>query len=164
MVEKSVTRIRRTLGVCAFAVLGLAGCSGDDNPPPNRAPASAPSTAVSVPPSFTGQGSAQFCALAKTYNDRFTSVGPNPTPAQLRNLMREGQATITEALNAAPEEIKADLQVLANSVTGLQAELERVNFDVSRVPPAALGQLSTPQFQAASTRFQAYTRTVCGVG
>ena len=58
----------------------------------------------------------------------------------------------------------ADIQLLANTFTNLNAELERVNFDVTRLPPAALGQLSTPGFQAATTRFQAYSRTVCGIG
>ncbi len=144
----------------------MAGCSGggDDEASQTTAPANAPSTTVVVTPTFTGQDSAQYCALAKTYADRFSSVGANPTPAALRAATREGQTAIAQAVNVAPAEIKADIQFLANTFNGLQAELERVNFDVSRLPPTALSQLSTPQFQAATTRFQAYTRTVCGVG
>ena len=153
--------------MCAFAVLALAGCSGggdDDKASPSTAPANAPSTTAPKPPTFTGQDSAQFCALAKTYTERFANVGANPSAAQLRTVTREGQTAITQAVTAAPAEIKADIQLLATTFSGLNDELEKVNFDVARLPPAALGQLSTPQFQAATTRFQAYSRTVCGIG
>lgn len=160
-----MTRFRTTLGVCVFTVLAFVGCSSggdDDKAAPSTAPANAPSTTAA--PTFTGQDSAQFCALAKTYTERFANVGANPSPAQLRTVTREGQTAITQAVSAAPAEIKADIQLLATTFTGLMTELEKVNFDVSRLPPTALGQLSSPQFQAATTRFQAYTRTVCGVG
>jgi len=156
------------LGVCAFVVLALAGCSGgggDDKASPTTVPAAgAPTTAVPVPTSFTGQDSTQFCTLARTYNERFTNVGPNPTREQLRTATREGQTAITQALNAAPAEIKGDVQLLANAFDGFLTELEKVNFEASRLPPTALAQLSAPEFQASTTRFQAYTRSVCKVG
>jgi len=148
-------------------VLALTSCSGggdDDEASPTTVPAAGPTTTVSVPTSFTGQDSTQFCTLARTYNERFTNVGANPTPAQLRTATREGQTAITQALNAAPAEIKGDVQRLANAFNGFLTELEKVNFEASRLPPTALAQLSTPEFQASTTRFQAYTRTVCKIG
>ncbi len=160
-----MTRIRTALAVCAFAVLALASCSGGgDDKAAQTTPPTGPTTTVPVPTSFTGQDSTQFCTLARTYNERFTSVGANPTPAQLRTATREGQTAISQALNSAPAEIKGDVQLLATAFNGLLAELEKVNFEATRLPPAALGQLSTPEFQTSTTRFQAYTRTVCGVG
>jgi hypothetical protein len=144
--------------------LALAGCSGGDDDKASPNTAANATTTVPVPTSFTGQDSAQFCALSKTYNERFTSVGANPSPAQLRTLTREGQTAITQAVDAAPAEIKSDMQVLASAFNGLLTELEKVNFEAARLPPAAFSQLSSPEFQAATTRFQAYTRTVCGVG
>jgi hypothetical protein len=102
--------------------------------------------------------------LAKTYNDRFTSVGTSPTPAQLRTLAREGQTAITQAVNAAPTEIKPDVQVIANTFGGLLTELEKVNFEATRMPPSAFNSLSSPEFTASTTRFQAYIRTVCTAG
>ena len=148
-------------------MLALTSCSGggdDDEASPTTVPAAGPTTTVSVPTSFTGQDSTQFCTLARTYNERFTNVGANPTPAQLRTATREGQTAITQALNAAPAEIKGDVQRLANAFNGFLTELEKVNFEASRLPPTALAQLSTPEFQASTTRFQAYTRTVCKIG
>jgi hypothetical protein len=155
-----------------MAVIVLAGCSGGDDDkasPPNSAPTGAanagPTTTVRpVDTSFTGQNSAQFCALARTYNERFTSVGANSTPAQLRTLSREGQTAISQAVTAAPAEIKKDVEVIASTFNVFLGELEKVNFEVTRVPPAALQSLSAPEFQQSTTRFQAYTRSVCFVG
>ena len=162
--------IRRTLAACGVALLVLAGCSGggdDDAAPTTSAAGSAatgPTTTMRpVDTSFTGQNSAEFCALAKTYNERFTSVGSNPTPAQLRTVAREGQTAINQAVSAAPAEIKRDVEVIANTFTTLLSELEKVNFEAARMPPAALQPMQAPEFQQSTTRFQAYIRTFCGV-
>ncbi|MDQ3642495.1 MAG: hypothetical protein M3450_13770 [Actinomycetota bacterium] len=164
-------RIPKVLVFCGIALVFLTSCNGGDDDkaaPATSAPAGATSTGPTttvrpVDTSFTGQNSAQFCALARTYNERFTSVGANPTPAQLRTLSREGQTAITQAVSAAPAEIKRDVEVIANTFNVFLGELEKVNFEVARVPPAALQSLSAPEFQQSTTRFQAYTRTVCGV-
>ena len=151
------------------ALLLLTGCSGGDDDdqaaPTSTGPAAGgPTTTVRpVDTSFTGQNSAQFCTLARTYNERFSSVGSNPSPAQLRTVTREGQTAIGQAVSAAPAEIKPDVEVLARTFTGLLTELERVNFEVARLPPAALQSLQAPEFAQSTTRFQAYTRSVCGI-
>jgi hypothetical protein len=165
VVDRRVLRTRRILAGCGIALIVMAGCSGDDDDAATPTSAPAPTTTVRpVDTSFTGQGSAQFCALSRTYNERFTRVGPDATPAQLRTLATEGQAAISEAVTAAPPEIKRDVEVIANAFRTFMGELEKVNFEVARVPPAALQSLSAPEFQQATTRFQAYTRSVCGVG
>jgi hypothetical protein len=149
------------------ALLVMAGCSGgdDDNASPTTvAAATGPTTTVlSTNTSFTGQNSAQFCALARTYSERFSKVSASPTAAELRTVTREGQTAITQAVNAAPAEIKRDVEVISTAFNGLLAELEKVNFEVTRLPPTALGSLSAPEFTQATTRFNSYVRTVCGV-
>jgi hypothetical protein len=160
--------MRRTLAACTMALIVMTGCSGgdDDDSAANTTapPATGPTTTVlSTNTSFTGQNSAQFCNLARTYNERFSRVSANPTPAELRTLTREGQTAITQAVNAAPAEIKRDVEVIAAAFNGLLAELEKVNFDVTRLPPTAFGPLSAPEFTQATTRFNSYVRTVCGV-
>lgn len=151
---------------CGVAMLVMAGCSkgNDKAAPTTTAAASGPTTtALTTNTSFTGQNSAQFCGLARTYNERFSKVSANPTPAELRTVTREGQTAITQAVNAAPAEIKKDVEVIAAAFNGLLAELEKVNFDVSKLPPTAFNSLSAPDFTQASTRFNTYVRTVCGV-
>ena len=151
---------------CGVALVGMTGCSGgDDNDAASTtapAGASGPSTTLRpVDTSFTGQDSAQFCALARTFSDRFATVGSNPTPAQLRTVAREGEAAINQAVSAAPAEIKRDVEGIANGFTTFLRELEKVNFEVTRLPPAAVQSLSAPEFQQSTTRFQAYFRSVC---
>lgn len=158
------------LAAGALALLVMAGCSdGDDQKAVDTtAPSSsaAPGSATTVRPvdtSFTGANSAQFCALARTFNERFSKVTTNPTPAELRTVSREGQTAINQALGAAPAEIKKDVEVISTGFGGLLTELEKVNFEAARLPPAALNALTAPEFAQSSTRFQAYLRNVCGV-
>ncbi len=161
--------MRRTWAACGVALLMLAGCSGGDDKAASTSTtaggaAAGPTTTVRpVNTSFSGANSAQFCALARTYNDRFTSVGPNATPAQLRTVAREGQTAISQAVGAAPAEIKPDVEVLARVFGALLTQLEGVNFDVQKLPPAALAGLSSPEFTTATQRFQAYNKSVCGI-
>ncbi len=161
---------RSAVAACGIVIVLLTGCSRDSDKENNQAsptPTSAPgpsTTARPVDTSFTGRNSDQFCALSKTYTDRFTNVGPGSTPDQLRTATQEGRAAINQAAAAAPPEIKPDVQVIANVFTGLFTELVRVNFDISKLSPASLGSLQAPEFQSSTTRFQAYLRTVCGVG
>ena len=162
--------MRRTLAACGLALLVLAGCSGGDDdtatpaPSTTAAAAGGPTTSLrTVDTNFTGQGSTEFCNLARTYTERSSQLGPNATPAQLRTVAREGQTAINQALGAAPAEIKKDVEVISTGFGGLLTELEKVNFEAARLPPAALNALTAPEFAQSSTRFQAYLRNVCGV-
>jgi pectin methylesterase-like acyl-CoA thioesterase len=157
------------LAACTMALIVMTGCSGGDDkdsasnttaPPAATGPTT---TVLSTNTSFTGQNSAQFCNLARTYNERFSKVSANPTPAELRTVTREGQTAITQAVNAAPVEIKKDVEVIAAAFNGLLAEMEKVNFEVTRLPPTAFASLSAPEFTQATTRFNSYVRSVCGV-
>ena len=159
-------RIRSTLAACGLALLVLAGCSsGDDDNDAAPAPAGPTTTLQAADPNFTGQGSTEFCNLARTYTERSANVG-NPatsSPAQLRALANEGRTAITQAANAAPAEIKADVQLIATTFTNLIAELEKVNYDGTKLTQAAFAPLQTPEFGRASQRFQAYNRDVCKI-
>ena len=66
-------------------------------------------------------------------------------------------------MNAAPAEIKPDVEVIARTFGALLTELENVGFEAAKLPPAAIQSLQAPEFAQSTTRFQAYIRTVCGV-
>lgn len=147
-----------------MALVAMTGCSSgdDDSAPTPTSGAAGPTTTIRpVDTSFTGENSAQFCALARTFTDRFASVGSNPTPAQLRTVASEGQTAINQAVGAAPAEIKRDVEVIATGFTSFLAELEKVNFEAARLPPSAVQSLSAAEFQQSTTRFQAYYGSVC---
>jgi hypothetical protein len=172
MLERRVRRIRNTVAVCGLFVVILGGCSsggGSKAASPTTVAgatttAAGPTTTVRpVNTSFSGQNSAQFCTLAKSYNDQSKNVSGASTPAQLRQVTQDGRTAITAAVAAAPAEIKPDVQVLSDAFNALFTELEKVNFDPTKISAAALAPLQAPQFQASTTRFQAYLRSVCGV-
>jgi len=149
-------------------VLLVGGCNGggggDEAASTTSVPGPRPTTTVRpVDTSFTGQDSAGFCGLARAYDERSTALGSSPTPEQLRTAVQEGQAAISQAVGSAPAEIKSDVEVLAAAFGTVVKELETANFDARGVSPAAFQQMQAPEFQAATTRFQAYMRNVCGV-
>lgn len=156
----------RIAAACGLTLALLGACTSDDkkSATPAAAGDAVPSTAVRpVDTSFTGQNSAQFCALAKTYSDRSANVSSAPSSAQLRTLSQDARNAITQAADVAPGEIKADAQVVSKAFVGLFTELERANFDPAKVSPAAFSDLQTPELSTATTRFQAYLRNVCGI-
>lgn len=166
-----MTRTRTILLACGLALLVLTGCSGgdDDNDAASATTTTAAggttSTLRPVDTSFSGQGSTEFCNLARTYTERSASVGGNTssTPAQLRTLANEGRTAINQAADVAPPEIKADVQLISTTFSGLLAELEKVDYDATKLTPAAFAPLQAPEFGRASQRFQAYTQDVCKI-
>lgn len=166
-----MTRFRTALTACGLSLLLLAaatGCGGGDDKkeaaPPTSAQVSGPTTTLApVDTRFTGQGSTEFCNLARTYTERFGKVDPKLSGTQLRTLTQEGLTALNQAAGAAPAEIKTDVQVIANVIRGLVAELDRVNYDYSKVSPDSLSKLQAPDFAASTQRFQAYMTNVCKI-
>jgi hypothetical protein len=155
------------LAVCAVALSILVGCSARTSDPAaeSAAPAGAaapPPTSTPPDPHFTGANSERFCALARTYDDSFAGIGSSPTSAQLRTVATEGQRSIDEALNAAPGEIRDDVQLVARTFGAFLGDLQKVEFEVAKLPTNAVSRFTAPDFQAATKRFDAYIRTVCG--
>jgi alkanesulfonate monooxygenase SsuD/methylene tetrahydromethanopterin reductase-like flavin-dependent oxidoreductase (luciferase family) len=165
VVERGIAIIRSTSLACAVALLFLVGCSDDSNDSASTTStvtgaAAPPTTLQPVNTAFTGQGSAEFCTLAKSYNDQSKSVGSAPqTPAAVQ----EGRRAINEAVTAAPAEIKGDVQVIAAAFTSVADAFEKANYDPAKLDVSSLQKLQTPEFQASTARFQAYLRDVCKV-
>ncbi|HVM13166.1 MAG TPA: hypothetical protein VM287_02415, partial [Egibacteraceae bacterium] len=152
-----MTRIRTTLAICGLAAALLSCSSGDDKKKEvSPTTAGGPTTVRPVDTSFTGQNSAEFCALAKTYRDRSNNVRPGSSPAELRAAAEDGRSAINDVLSAAPEEIKPDVEGVAAALGAVVTELEKVGFDTTKAPPAAFAPLQDPEFQTAAARFQAY--------
>ena len=150
--------------VLALVLLGACSDSGDSPAPSTSTSANPPATTTRpVDTSFTGQGSAPFCSLAKMFNDRFANLATPTTPAQARANLRDAQAALTQAIDIAPGEIQPDLTVIAAGVAELTAALERVNYDAARLEPTGLAKLQEPAFVTSSVRLQAYLRNVCRV-
>lgn len=154
--------------LCALgltATLCLAGCASDGShdAPGNAAGPTTPST-LTVDTAFTGADSAKFCTLIRSFNDDSGRIAPAANdPIALRDLFRRSATSVQQAAAVAPPEVKDDVGVLAKVYADFLTALESVDFNLTKLPPAALASLSTPDTMRASARISAYTTNICKV-
>ena len=151
-------------GVVLSLLLVVTGCGGGGSD--ETAPTTPPTTSVAATtPTFSGQGSGQFCELVRTYNDRVSGLSrATSTPAQVRQLATELGSAIRQAVAVAPAEIKSDVTLVAAAATDLLAGLQRAGYDLNKLPPESLQKFQAPDVQAATQRLTAYGQSVCGTG
>ena len=161
MMRTSLGRLAVLAGV--VVPLALTACGGGSSKEKQAAPAaSAPSSTAASQPvgtSFTGEGSADYCRLARDYSESSKKFNAPNTPDELRQVFQEAQNDIHSALAVAPAEIKADVQTIATGLSSIIKAMEAAGYDVTRLgttPPSL-----PPNFDAASQRIDAYTRDVC---
>ena len=160
------------LAAAGIVAVTLAACGGDKGAGSNAdngsgttaagAGAGAPGTQP-VDTKFTGAGSADYCKLARTYQDASSKLGAGASP-DLRQLFQDAARDIKAAVDVAPAEIKKDVQTVADGFTALVGALATVNYDFTKLPPDLIVRFQSQDFMNASTRVGAYSKTVCGIG
>lgn len=147
--------MRRSITVVlVLAALGaLSACGGDDD----SSGGNSSTTTILTASGFTGQGSEDFCKLARDYSAQIRAVGANVTnPAQLKNVLAEVEPAVAKAVDKAPDEIKPDIQYLAKAFKTIRDSLESgTQIDIAT--------LSDPQFQTSADKVTRYGREVCGI-
>ncbi len=153
--------MRRSLVALALVcVVGLVGCGGDDDgEEATPTTETVETTAVTAPPIPGREG--RFCELLRSYNDRYNRTRNVTEPEQLRELVRTARSDVREAQEVAPPEIKGDTEIVAQVMTEYVDELEKVDFETSRIPPHMVQRLLSPEFLAAAQRMEAYGRSTC---
>ena len=149
-----------------IAVLLLAGCSDNkkDSATSSSTAVSSPTTTKPVTPSFTGQGSSEFCGLISSFTTGQAKVNPTSSPAELEASFEESLTAIKQAASVAPDEIKADVVAVANSVQEVETAMAQAGFDINKIQPSALATLQSDSFLASVTRLGSYLTTVCKTG
>jgi hypothetical protein len=128
-------------------------------------------SADTTAPNFSGSGSKEFCAQAKGFQDTFGSsdaFGQSTDPAQLKDDFSKAEDALKQLESSAPDEIKADVKTVSESLSSLIAVFESANYDFTKLAqdPAALAKLESfdsQEVQDASTRIEAYFSQVCGI-
>ena len=149
------------------AVLVLAACSSGSRGRPAKGPtttaAAGGGTVATGPPgtSFTGAGSSEYCRLSRDYAASAKQFAVPTNAAELRQVFEDAAKDIKAVLAVAPPEIKADVQTVANGLASIMTVMEAAQYDENRF--AATPPSLPPNFDAASTRIDAYTRNVCGL-
>jgi hypothetical protein len=100
-------------------------------------------------------------ACASLANSQEALKNQQPTGTDLRQLYSKIEEGLEEAADRAPSEIKADVDTVAEAYKTVVAELERVNYDLSKVDPQAFQVIAAPDVRAASQRISAYYQENC---
>ena len=158
--------MRRALAISATLVLALSlsACGGDD-PAVTEAP--------EIPGTNVGAVDAVRCAEVSA---ALASASAGATQALTGSVgadFAQQTETLEQFASEAPDEIAADLQVIADGYAAVAQALEGSVFDPAsgQVPPpevlaeleAASQALSTPEFQAALQKVSTWFATECGV-
>jgi hypothetical protein len=129
------------------------------------------SAGTTAAPNFSGSGSKEFCAQAKGFQDTFgqnADFGQSSDPAQLKDDFSKAEDALKQLESSAPDEIKADVKTVSESLSSLISVFESANYDFTKLAqdPAALAKLESfdsQEVQDASTRIEAYFSQVCGI-
>jgi hypothetical protein len=160
-------RRARALVVIAITVVALGSCA--------REAANDAEPAATVAPPTNGWGdtripyradSGRFCAVA--------AEGPSIRPdvvnrlvflhaGDAQRLTAELRARDLELVTAAPVELQADIEAIAQAAARLFDGLEASGFDLQGVPEEVLGSLSARDLRPAFERATAYLKTQCDI-
>jgi hypothetical protein len=168
------------VAVTAALVLGASACSGDDST--SSTATSAAASASTVAGGDTGgSGGGDFCDASRDQLSEVFSGGQdqllgtvlpgllNPskaeeTRAQLEELatsVRDGNKAV---IDAAPAEIKDDLQKLLSAFTAIYDALEDADYDVRQVDISALSSVpDDPNLEGAAERVGTYYKERCDI-
>lgn len=161
---------RSTAVAVPLALLITFVACGDDDEETTTSPTTTAASATTTT-QFSGAGSEEFCAEARSYFERSTqaftadlfAVASNPQDRaareRFRNALLEAARAGREIEPKAPAEIRDDFSYLVDAADRYREALERANFNVA--DPSLQASLAEPRFQAASNRFTSYLTNVC---
>jgi hypothetical protein len=157
-----VTSARRTLAaVLLLAAFGACGGDGDNEETAPTTTLGATSTTTAS--SFTGAGSEPFCNQARQAQQELAGLTQaGSSPEAMRDVFLAAAAALRSLAEAAPPEIKGDVETIAASYDDLQKSLEAAGWDPTKLPGEITGRLTAPDITAASQRLNAYQQQVCG--
>jgi hypothetical protein len=151
----------------------LAACStGDDegSSATTRRPASSttmePATTTTAPPQYTGDPTSAFCTFLRDTDPTGILDGDPGDPASVQAAFGRLVAVLTDATEVAPEEIAADVALVAGGIEALDAALAAVGYDVDALAASSeaaqvTAAVNDPIFTDAGARLSAYRTQVC---
>src|SRR5262245_31126475 len=158
--------MRRYVALVFVAVMMAAcgGKGGGSSSPTTAASSVSPGTPGTQPvdTKFTGEGSAEYWKLARSYQEASSKLGTNANP-DLRQLFSDAARDIQAAVAVAPAEIKSDVTLVAQGFAALVTALNNANYDFTKLAPDLIIRFQSQDFVAASTRVGAYAKNVCGI-
>ncbi len=108
----------------------------------------------------------EYCTVVEEMFGIIGSSGPSgPSPAEFETYFTSSQKYMTELAPIAPLEIQGDVILLRDNIDLLVTELAGAEWNVQALSPASQALVAqTPELDAASDRFEAFSRANCAVG
>ena len=147
----------------------LAACSDDAPDEAASTTTTAAETTTSAGATFTGDPDSPFCNLLRDVD--FTTVlsgTEGDDPVALRNAFEQLVDLLVQAAELAPDEITADVGLVASGMTSLDAALAEFDYDFDALAASGGGDevleaVNAPVFTDAGTRLAAYRTQVCNL-
>lgn len=120
-----------------------------------------------------GGANGEYCTLIRAYESDSSDFGdifsdPDATPETLKEGIDELVAAIGKLRDAAPDELKADVDTVTGTITAVADVLEKYDYDfmaLATAPEAAelQARFDSAEVVEAGERLDAYTSDTCGV-
>jgi hypothetical protein len=145
----------------------LAACS-DDGETADEAPDTTTSITSTTTPTFTGEADSPFCNLLRDLDVAAVLGDTEEDPAAVGAAFQQIVDVLVDAAELAPEEITADVALVAEGMSSLDAALAAVGYDFDALAASGdaedvLAAVNDPAFAEAGTRLSAYRTQVCGL-
>lgn len=109
-------------------------------------------------------GGGEFCDdLAAFMNDTSSSDIDVSDPEAYKKAIEDSTKKGKELLSNAPDELDEPVGILLDAQEQLISELEKVDFDYTKLSPDAFGVMSTPEVTEAGEKLDAYVTDTCGI-
>jgi predicted negative regulator of RcsB-dependent stress response len=140
-------------------MLALAACSGGGSTSTATTVTTGLGISTTTVPKFSGSASSKYCSVAR----QFSQVAQANLASDPKTLFQEFDTLASQYLAVVPAVIKADANTLVSAIEQLETAVKAVNYDLTKISPAALAPVQAPMFTAAANRIDAYDSQVCGL-
>ena len=159
--------MRRHLVLLAAASALVVSCSGDDDDDQAAAGTEAPGRTDAG----GGEAAGDYCAALadfKAATESANATDDTATPEQLEASFTGVEQQLDPLIAAAPEEIEADLELLASGTRELIDALAASDYDVEAFAldegnQELVANLDSEEYTAAGERIDAYGERECGI-
>jgi hypothetical protein len=160
--------VRATVvAVAAMTLLAACGSStakssaGSNSGTTSTTSSGSGSTTATTVKSFSGSGSGDFCTLVRGTADKVTNPTLPTNPSDWKSIFQEVQKSLDEAKSKAPDEIKGDIQTIANAYQQLVTAVDNAHGNLAQVGSTLGTTFSSADFKTAVTHLEQYMTNVC---
>ena len=174
------TKLLSAIAAAALLV-GLAGCGGssdsadkattteakassDDKTTTTESKSSTTEADDTASTTVVATGGGTFCKeLAGYINDMSASDVDVTDKEGYKQFIEDSAKQSKELLSGAPDELQDSIDVLIEVQEKLASELEKVDYDFTKLPDDAMSSMNGPEFTKADEELTAYMTDTCGI-